>query len=115
MNDGSGGRGSGGRGGLVRRWRPRAGVLVIVAGLAMLAAGCGSGPSPGRASYSACMRKHGVTGALASPPGMSMPTSMPTSSRNGRGRGVQIPAKDSAAMRACQSLAPRPGQGPGPG
>jgi hypothetical protein len=113
MNDGSGGRGRGGRRGL-RWWRRRAGVLVIVAGLAMLAVGCGSGPSPGRASYSACLRKHGVTGAFTSPPGMSMPTSMPTS-RNGRGRGVQIPAKVPAAMQACQSLAPRPGQGSGPG
>ena len=99
MNDGSGGRG-----GLVWRWWPRAGVLVIVAGLAMLALGCGSGPSPGRGSFSACMRKHGVTGAL--------PARLPTS---GSGTTVKIPAKESAALQACHSLAPRPGQGPGPG
>jgi hypothetical protein len=112
MNDGSGGRGSGGRGGLVRRWRQRAGVLVIVVGLAMLAAGCGSGPSPGRGSYSACMGKHGVTGALAAPRRSSLPTSLPTSSR---GTAVQIPAAVSAALQACQSLAPRPSQGSVPG
>lgn len=113
MNDGSGGRGSGGRGGLVWRWWQRAGVLAIVAGLAVLAVGCGSGPSPGRGSYSACMRKHGVTGAaLASLPGMSSRTSMPTSSR---GTTVQVPARVSAALQACMPLAPLPGQGSGPG
>jgi hypothetical protein len=117
MNDGSGGRGSGGRGGLVWRWWQRAGVLAIVAGLAMLASGCGSGPSPGQGSYSACMRKHGVTGALAAPHRTSLPTSMPTSlPAPTRGATVQIPAKVSAAMRACQSLVPRPpGQSSGPG
>jgi hypothetical protein len=115
MNDGSGGRGSGGRGGLVRRWRRRAGVLVIVAGLAMLAAGCSSGPSPSRASYTACLRQHGVTGAaLASVPGMSSRTSSPTSMPT-PGSGRQVPARVSAAMQACQSLAPAPGQSPGPG
>jgi hypothetical protein len=104
MNDGTGSR----RG--LRWWWQRAGLLVIVAGLAMLAAGCGSGPSPGRASYSACLREHGVTGALASPPGTSSRTSMPTSPR-----GVQVPARVSAALQACQSLAPLPGQGSAPG
>jgi hypothetical protein len=119
MNDGSGGRGSGGRGGLVRRWRRRAGVLAIVAGLAVLAAGCSSGPSPSRASYSACLRKHGVTGsALASLPGIrtSMPTSMPTPGRGATVRqGHQVPARVSAALQACLPLAPPPGQGSGPG
>jgi hypothetical protein len=109
MNDGSGGRG-----GLVWRWWRRAGVLAIVAGLAVLAVGCGSGPSPGRGSYSACMRKHGVTGAaLASLPGMSSRTSMPASSR-GTSRGT-IPARVSAALQACMPLAPLPGPGSGPG
>jgi len=103
MNDGSGGRG-----GMVWRWWPRAGVLVFVVGLAMLALGCGSGPSPGRGSFSACMRKHGVTGAVPAP----LPTSLPTS---GSGTTVKIPAKESAALQACRSLARRPGQGPGPG
>jgi hypothetical protein len=112
MNNGSGGHGSGG---LVRRCWQRAGVLVIVAGLAMLAAGCSSAPSPSRASYTACLRNHGVTGAaLASLPGSSLPTSMPTPSP-GRGRGVQVPARVSAAMQACQSLAPTPGQNSAPG
>ncbi len=117
MNDGSGGRGSGGRGGLVWRWWRRAGVLVIVAGLAVLAVGCGSGPSPGRGSYSACMRKHGVTGAaLASLPGMRSRTSMPASGRGtSRGTTVQVPARVSAALRACMPLAPLPGPGSGPG
>lgn len=119
MNDGSGGRGSGGRGGLVRRWRRRAGVLAIVAGLAVLAAGCGSGPSPSRGSYSACLRQHGVTGsALASLPGMrtSMPTSMPTPGRGAsRGTTVQVPARVPAALKACMPLAPLPGPGSGPG
>ena len=112
MNDGSGGRG-----GLVWRWWRRAGVLAIVAGLAVLAVGCGSGPSPGRGSYSACMRKHGVTGAaLASLPGMSSRTSMPTSSRGtSRGTTVQVPARVSAALQACMPLAPLPGPGSGPG
>jgi hypothetical protein len=106
MNDGTGSR----RG--LRWWWRRAGVLVIVAGLAMLAVGCGSGPSPGRASYSACLRKHGVTGALAAPPGTSSRTSTPTP---GRGVGVPVPARVSAAMQACLPLAPRPGQSSGPG
>ena len=95
-----------------RRWWQCAGVLAIVAGLAVLMAACGSpSPRPGPGAYVACMRKHGVTGASASPSGMSMPTSGP----NGRGRGVQIPAKVSAALQACQSLAPRPGQSSAPG
>jgi hypothetical protein len=110
MNDGSGGRG-----GLVRGCWQRAGVLVIVAGLAMLAAGCSSAPSPSRASYLACLRNHGVTGAaLASVPGMSSRTSSPTSMPT-RGVGIPVPARVSAAMQACQSLAPAPGQSPGPG
>jgi hypothetical protein len=107
MNDGSGGRG-----GLVWRCWQRAGVLAIVAGLAVLAVGCGSGPSPGRGSYSACMRKHGVTGALAAPRRPSLHTSLPTSSR---GTTVQIPARVSAALQACLPLAPLPGPGSGPG
>jgi hypothetical protein len=108
MNDGSGGRG-----GLVWRCWQRAGVLVIVAGLAMLAVGCSSGPSRGRGSYLACLRKHGVTGpALASLPGMPSRTSMPAPSR---GHGVQAPARVSAALQACLPLAPLPGQSPGPG
>jgi hypothetical protein len=103
MNDGNGGRD-----GLVRRCWQRAGVLVIVAGLAMLAAGCGSAPSPSRASYLACLRNHGVTGAArASVPGLSSRTSWPTSTPT-RGEGVPVPARVSAAMRACQSLI-RPG------
>lgn len=108
MNDGSGGRG-----GLVWRWWRRVGVLAIVACLAVLMAACSSpSPRPSTGAYVACMHKHGVTGAFASPPGMSMPTSLPAPSR---GTTVQIPARESAAMQACQSLAPRPGQGPGPG
>ena len=100
---------NGGGGGRVRRWRQRAGVLVIVAGLAMLAAGCGSAPSPSRASYLACLRNHGVTGAaLASVPGMSSRTSLPTFTPT-RGVGIPVPARVSAAMQACQSLAPAPG------
>lgn len=94
------------------RWRGlphRAALVAAAAGLALLAAACSSSPPrPGPGAYSACMHKHGVTGAFAYPPGMSRPTSMPTSSRNGRGRGVQIPAKVSAAMQACLRLAPRP-------
>jgi hypothetical protein len=111
MNDGTGMRR-----GLRWCWWRRAALLAIVAGLALLTAACGSSssPRPGPGSYSACMRKHGVTGALAAPLPTSMPTFMPTS-RNGRGRGVRIPAKESAAMQACQSLAPRPGQGSGQG
>lgn len=102
MNDGSGGRG-----GLVWRLWQRAGVLVIVVGLAMLASGCGSGPSPGRDSYEACLRKHGVAGALAAAQRTSLP---------GPGESVQVPAKVSAAMKACQSLVPRPpGRSSGPG
>lgn len=97
-----------------RWWWQRAGVLAIVAGLAVLMAACSSpSPRPSPGAYVACMRKHGVTGAFASPPGMSMPTSLPTSGPNGRARGVQIPAKVSAALQACQSLAPRPGQSSG--
>jgi hypothetical protein len=115
MNDGSGRRGSGRRGGLVRRWRRRAGVLAIVAGLAVLAAGCSSGPSRSRASYSACLRQHGVTGsALASLPGMR--TSMPTPGRGATvQQGHQVPARVSAALKACLPLAPPPGQGSAPG
>ncbi len=98
-----------------RWWWQRAGVLAIVVGLAVLMAACSSpSPRPGPGAYVACMRKHGVTGAFASPPGMSRPTSPPS-----RRTTVQIPAKVSAklsaAMQACQSLAPRPGQGSGPG
>jgi len=106
MNDGSGGR----RGLRRRRWWQRAGLLAMVAGLALLMAACGSGPSPrpGPGAYSACLRKHGVTGVLAAPPPTSLPTSMPTSSR-------QIPAMAAAAMQACQSLAPRPGRLSGQG
>jgi len=108
MNDGSGGCG-----GLVWWWRRRAGVLAIVAGLAVLMAACSSpSPRPSPGAYMACMRKHGVTGAFASPPGMSMPTSLPAP---GSGTTVKIPAKESAALQACQSLAPPPGRGPGPG
>jgi len=110
MNDGSGGR----RGLRRRRWWQRAGLLAMVAGLALLMAACGSGPSPrpGPGAYSACLRKHGVTGVPAVPPPTSLPTSlstsMPTSSR-------QIPAKAAAAIQACQSLAPRPGRLSGQG
>jgi hypothetical protein len=103
--------GSGGRRGLRRGWWwQRAGWLVIVAGLAVLTAACGSSPSPrpGPGAYSACLRKHGVTGALAAPPPTSLSTSMPTSSR-------QIPAKAAAAMQACRSLAPQPHRLSGPG
>ena len=108
MNDGTGRRR-----GLRPWWWQRAALLAMVAGLALLTAACGgsSSPRPGPGAYAACMRKHGVTGASASPPGMSMPTSGP----NGRGRGVQIPAKVSAAMQACHSLAPLPGQSSGSG
>ena len=95
------------------RWRElphRAALVAATAGLALLTAACSSSPPrPGPGAYSACMRKHGVTGAFASPPSMSMPTS----SRNGRGRGVPIPAKVSAAMQACLPLAPKP-KLPGP-
>jgi hypothetical protein len=119
MNDGSGGRGSGGRGGLVRSCWQRAGVLAIVAGLAMLAVGCGSGPSPGRGSYSACMRKHGVTGALAArpqPPSSFLHSSLPTPGPGATvHQGHQIPARVSAALQACLPLASPPGQSPGPG
>jgi len=113
MNDGSRGRG-----GLVRRCWRRAGVLAIAAGLAVLAVGCGSGPSRSWASYSACMRKHGVTGALASPPGTSSRPSMPTPSRGAQVPakvGIPIPARVQAAMQACLPLAPLPGQSSGPG
>jgi hypothetical protein len=119
MNDGSGGRGSGGRGGLVRRCWQRAGVLAIVAGLAVLAAGCSSGPSPSLGSYSACMRKHGVTGALAArpqPPSSFLPSSLPTPGPGATvHQGHQIPARVSAALQACLPLAPPPGQSSGPG
>ena len=96
------------------RWWRRGAVLAIVAGLAVLMAACGS-PSPSPGAYVACMRKHGVTGAFASPPPTSLPTSLPTSGRGGRGGGVKIPAKVSAAGKACHSLAPRPGRPSGPG
>jgi hypothetical protein len=124
MNDGSGGRGSGGqgsggRGGLVRRCWQRAGVLAIVAGLAMLAAGCGSGPSRSLGSYSACMRQHGVTGALADrpqPPSSFLHSSLSTPGRGATvHQGQQIPARVSAALQACLPLAPPPGQGSAPG
>jgi hypothetical protein len=122
MNVDSRGRGRGGRSGRMWRWWSPAGVLVIVAGLAMLASGCGSGLSPSRASYSACMRKHGVRGVLAAP----LPTPLSTPSRRtsaqipAKGaqipaKGAQIPAKDSAAMQACRSLLPGPGRGSGQG
>jgi hypothetical protein len=107
MNDGSGGRG-----GLVRRWRRRAGVLIIVTGLAVLAVGCGSSPSPSWGSYSACMRKHGVTGALAGPRHSSSPASVPTP---GSGKAVPASGRVSAALQACMSLAPLPGQSSAPG
>ena len=95
------------------RWRGlphRAALVAAAVGLALLMAACSSSPSrrPGPGAYSACMRKHGVTGTLAA----SLPTSLPTPSRRTT---VQIPAKVSAAMQACQSLAPRPGQGSGQG
>ena len=119
MNDGSGGRGSGGRGELVWRCWRRAGVLVIVVGLAVLAAGCGSAPSRGWGSYSACMRKHGVTGALAARPQPPSSFLHPSSPTPGPGatvhQGHQIPARVSAALQACLPLAPPPGQSSGPG
>ena len=103
----------------LRWWWRRAALLAMVAGLAVLMAACGSSPSPSPGAYVACMRKHGVTGAFASPPPTSMPTSLPTSlptsGRGGRGGGVKIPAKVSAAGKACHSLAPRPGRPSGPG
>lgn len=100
----------------LRWWWQRAVLLAVVAGLALLTAACGSSssPRPGPGAYSACMRKHDVTGAPAAPPPTSMPTSMP-SGPNGRGRGVQIPAKAAAAQKACHSLAPHPDQLSGPG
>jgi hypothetical protein len=104
MNDGTGRRCG------LRWWWQRAGLLAIVAGLALPTAACGSRPSPrpGPGAYSGCLRKHGVTGAFASPPGMHLRTSMPTASQSA----IPVPSKVAAAMQACQSLAQGPGQFP---
>jgi hypothetical protein len=87
-----------------RRGLPRRAALwAAAAGLALLTAACSSSPPPrpSPGAYSACLRKHGVTGAFAAPP----PTSLPTSSSQ---KPVAIPGKDSAAMRACRPLVPQP-------
>lgn len=92
-----------------RRGLPRrAAILTTAAGLVLLTAACSS-PSTGRSpqAYSACMRSHGVTGALASRRPGALATSMAVP-----GSTLQISAKDASAIKACQSLAPQP-TGPG--
>lgn len=91
----------------------RAALVAATAGLALLTAACSSSPprpGPGPGAYSACMHRHGVTGAFASPPPTSLPTSAPTFLKGQKrvANSVPIPAKVSAAMQACLPLAPRP-------
>jgi hypothetical protein len=97
--------------------RPAA-IVAAAAGLALLTAACsgsGSSPRPGPAAHSACMRKHGATGFWAAAPSMSSRTSMFTLTIRGHKKVVQIPAKVTAAMQACRSLAAPPGQLSAPG
>jgi hypothetical protein len=105
-------------------WWPRAGLLAIVAGIALMAAACSSSPStagdPGKApatvgptsspsstgkttsdqkqlAYSRCMRSHGVPG---------VPTSMPS---------VEPGAQPSPTSANWQAAAPASASGPAPG
>jgi hypothetical protein len=90
----------------------------MLAGTALLAAGCGGGPHPAGAgaatranlsaqldAYASCVRRHGVPDFYISRAGSTPPA--PGSIREGASGWVVPPDPSPSAQKACQHLLPR--------